>query len=203
MELFVDDLAVARDGEPVFAGVSFSLTGGDALVVRGTNGAGKSTLLRALAGLLPFTGTVRFTGDEEFADVPMAEALHLLGHENALKPTLPLAENLAFWRATFGHPHLEPEEALEMVGLGGLGAVPFAHLSTGQRRRAAIARLLVSWRPLWLLDEPTAGLDGASEAQFSALMAAHREDGGMVIAATHVPLDLAGASVLDMDALAR
>lgn len=115
-----------------------------------------------------------------------------------MKTALSVEENLTFWRDFCGEPHLGVGEALEMVGLPGIGHLPFGYLSTGQRRRASIARLLVSWRPVWLLDEPTAGLDAASEKQFSALMAAHLEDGGIVVAATHVPLGLEGVGELRM-----
>ena len=115
-----------------------------------------------------------------------------------MKTALTVEENLVFWRQFNGEPHLEPDEALEMVGLGDIGHLPFGYLSTGQKRRVSIARLLVSYRPLWLLDEPTAGLDAASEAQFAALMQAHLEDGGMIMAATHLPLGLDGAQELRM-----
>ena len=107
-----------------------------------------------------------------------------------MKPALTVSENLRFWRGFLGEAHLDVDEALDMVGLGDLGHLPFGYLSTGQRRRVAIARLVVSYRPLWLLDEPTSGLDRASEMQFTALMQAHREEGGIIVAATHQPLGL-------------
>jgi heme exporter protein A len=115
-----------------------------------------------------------------------------------MKTALTIAENLRFWQDFSGSPHLAVGEALEMVGLGGLGHLPFGTLSTGQRRRAAIGKLLVSYRPVWLLDEPTAGLDKASEAQFAALMQAHLEDGGIIVAATHLPLGLERTNTLEM-----
>jgi heme exporter protein A len=195
MRLIAEGLAGERGGEPVFSGVSFALGAGEALTITGPNGAGKSTLLRVLAGLLPAAaGAARIEGGG--ADRPdVAAAAHYLGHQNAMKTALTVTENLAFWRDFLGEPHCEVDEALEMVGLGDIGHLPFGYLSTGQRRRAAIARLLVSYRPVWLLDEPTAGLDKASEAQFSALMGAHLEDGGIIVAATHLPLGLAGAEL--------
>ncbi len=107
-----------------------------------------------------------------------------------------VAENLRFWQDFAGQPHLDVDEALDMVVLDGLQSVPFAHLSTGQRRRIGIARLLVSYRPIWILDEPTSGLDAASEKQFADLMKVHLEDGGLIIAATHIPLGLETAPVL-------
>jgi heme exporter protein A len=192
MEFLVHNLAGERGGEPLFDGVTFSLKPGEAMLVSGANGSGKSTLLRILAGLLPAAGgSVSFDKpDPEFVDVPSGELCHYLGHENAMKPALSVAENLTFWRNHFDHPHLGVGEALEVVGLNGLGHVPFAHLSTGQRRRIAIARLLINYRPVWLLDEPTSGLDAASVEQFARLLQAHLEDQGMVVAATHMPLGL-------------
>lgn len=198
MRLVVEGLGGARGGETVFSGLSFSLDEGEALVVTGPNGSGKSTMLRILAGLLaPESGSVRLEGGGEECPTP-ASACHFLGHDNAMKTVLTVGENLAFWRDFNGEPHLSPDEALEMVGLAGIGHLPFGYLSTGQRRRAAIARLLVSYRPLWLLDEPTAGLDAASERQFAALMEAHLEDGGMIVAATHIELGLESAKALRM-----
>ena len=192
MKLQIENLSVNRGEEQILAGLSFSVAAGEALVVRGANGAGKSTLLRALAGLLSAeSGSIEIIDpDPEFAGHSISQLCHYLGGENAMKPALSVEENLQFWQDFCGQPHLDVDEALDMVGLDGLQAVPFAHLSTGQRRRIAIARLLVSYRPIWILDEPTSGLDAASEKQFSALMQAHLEDDGIVIAATHIPLGL-------------
>lgn len=164
----------------------------------GPNGSGKSTLLRIIAGLLPAAeGRVLIEGGgDEFPSV--ASACHYLGHQNAMKTALSVSENLRFWRDFNGERDLGIEEALETVGLGGIGHLPFGYLSTGQRRRAAIAKLLVSHRPLWLLDEPTAGLDKTSEERFAGLMAKHRLGGGMIVAATHLPLGLEGAQELAM-----
>ncbi|WP_292406775.1 heme ABC exporter ATP-binding protein CcmA, partial [Mesorhizobium sp.] len=111
---------------------------------------------------------------------------------------LSVAENLRFWRDFSGADFLSAEQALETVGLDGIGHLPFGYLSTGQRRRAAIAKLLVSRRPLWLLDEPTAGLDKASEERFARLMMQHLEEGGIIVAATHLPLGIEGAQELRM-----
>jgi len=197
MRLIAENLSGERGGEPVFDGISFDLGGGDGLVVTGPNGSGKSTLLRVVAGLLPSaSGVIRLEGGGE--DVSLGSACHYLGHQNAMKTALTVDENLAFWRDFHGEPHLEPAEALEMVGLPDIGHLPYGYLSTGQKRRVSICKLLVSWRPIWLLDEPTAGLDAASEKQFAALMTAHLDDGGIIVAATHVPLGLDGASELRM-----
>ena len=200
MRLVANELDGERGGETIFSGVSFSLSDAEGLLVTGANGSGKSTLLRIVAGLLPAAGgTVTLEGGEpDWPDV-MA-ACHYLGHQNALKPALSVTENLAAWRDYLGEPHVPIPEALAMVGLDEIGHLPLGYLSTGQKRRIAIARLLVSYRPVWLLDEPTAGLDRASEQQFAALMAAHLEDGGMILAATHLPLGLEWAHELRMGA---
>ncbi len=116
-----------------------------------------------------------------------------------MKPALTVRENLSFWRDFHG-AGLDVEDALDEVGLAAIGHLPFGYLSTGQRRRASIARLLVSHRPIWLLDEPTAGLDAASEKQFATLMAGHLTGGGIIVAATHLPLGIDGALELRMDA---
>ena len=192
MRLIAEDLAGERGGEPVFSGVSFSVDGGEMLTVTGANGSGKSTLLRIVAGLLPAAGgRLSLEGGGEDYPTPQA-ACHYLGHENAMKPALTVSENLKFWRDFHGTPELEPAEALEAVGLPDDGHLPFGYLSTGQRRRVSIAKLLVSARPLWLLDEPTAGLDARSERQFAGLMEAHLADGGLIMAATHIPLGISG-----------
>ncbi|ODT13566.1 MAG: heme ABC exporter, ATP-binding protein CcmA [Mesorhizobium sp. SCN 65-12] len=209
MRLIAENLGGERGGEPVFSGIGFTLDKGEALVVTGPNGVGKSTLLRVVAGLLPARpGRVLVEGGGE--DFPtVASACHYLGHLNAMKTALSVAENLRFWRsfqgdsgqansAGEGAPAPGVEDALKTVGLGGIGHLPFGYLSTGQKRRVSIAKLLVSHRPVWLLDEPTAGLDKASEERFAGLMRAHLESGGILIAATHLPLGLEGVKQLRM-----
>ena len=198
MRLIAENLGGERGGETVFSGIGFGLEIGQALIVTGPNGAGKSTLLRVIAGLLPTVqGRVLIEGGgDEFPSV--AAASHYLGHQNAMKAALSVVENLRFWREFSGAGSVGVEEALETVGLGRIGHLPFGYLSTGQRRRAAIAKLLVSHRPVWLLDEPTAGLDKASEGRFGRLMSKHLEDGGILVAATHLPLDLKEAKGLVM-----
>ncbi|GLQ80293.1 cytochrome c biogenesis ATP-binding export protein CcmA [Mesorhizobium huakuii] len=195
MRLIAEDLGGERGGEAVFSGIGFALDPGQALVVTGPNGSGKSTLLRIIAGLLPKAeGRLLLeNGGDDFPSV--ASACHYLGHQNAMKTALSVAENLRFWRDFNGRGDSGVEEALETVGLGGIGHLPFGYLSTGQRRRAAIAKLLVSHRPLWLLDEPTAGLDKASEARFAGLMTKHCVAGGMIVAATHLPLGIEAAEL--------
>lgn len=188
-----DALAAFRGERLVFDDISFRVEAGGALLLLGANGAGKSTLLRLLAGLIrPAAGTLLWDGGDALADPQAhAERLIYIGHQDAVKPGLSVAENLRF--AARGHP-VGP--ALDKLGLGALAALPARMLSAGQRRRLALARLALSARPLWLLDEPTLGLDDASLARLAALLAAHRAQGGLVIAATHLTLPLAGAAEL-------
>ena len=199
--LVVENLSVVRGEDQIFSALSFDIKAGQALIIRGANGVGKSSLLRALAGLLvPASGEIRLDDrDAEFADVPLGELCHYLGNDNAMKGAMSVQENLHFWQNFAGQPHLDIDDALDMVGLDGLQTVPFSHLSTGQRRRIGIARLLVSYRPVWLLDEPVSGLDAQSEDQFSQLMKAHLEEDGIIVVATHVPLGLDQAVQLNMD----
>ncbi len=200
MRLTAENLSGERSSQAVFSDIGFVLSAGESLIVTGPNGVGKSTLLRVIAGLLPpAEGSVRLDGGEEWPTI--GSASHYLGHLNAMKTALSVNENLRFWQNFSGEPHLSVRDVLEMIGLGGVGHLPYGYLSTGQRRRASIAKLLVSYRPVWLLDEPTAGLDKASEKQFAALMQAHLDDGGIIIAATHVALELEGAKRLEMGGL--
>jgi heme exporter protein A len=201
MRLIAEHLSGERGGEAVFGNISFDLGAGEGLIVTGPNGSGKSTLLRIVAGLLaPAEGTIRL-GDADSEEFPsVASALHYLGHGNAMKTALSVEENLRFWQEFHGQPHLDVTDALAMVGLPQVASLPYGFLSTGQKRRISIAKMLVSYRPIWLLDEPTAGLDKASESQFAALMRAHLEDGGIIVAATHIPLGLDGVKSLDMGA---
>ncbi len=133
------------------------------------------------------SGRVQLTGIGE--DARPAEQIHYLGHEDGVKGALTVTENLRFWRKVLGMPGLDVADALEAVGLGGLGRLPAQVLSAGQKRRLATARLLVSHRPVWLLDEPTTALDASAQAQFAALGRAHLAQGGLILAATHAPLD--------------
>ena len=204
MLLAITDLAVSRGDLVLADGVSLTVEGGGALVVTGANGSGKSTLLRAIGGLHPpDRGAIALTIGG--AGVSVAENAHLLGHANAMKADLSVRENLAFWaRALEGGAETEADEligeAADALALRGLLDLPFGYLSAGQRRRVALARLWVAPRPLWLLDEPTAALDARSEGAVRDMIAAHRAEGGMVIAATHVDLGLPDAAALSMDA---
>ncbi|MFG1461594.1 heme ABC exporter ATP-binding protein CcmA [Xanthobacter sp. DSM 24535] len=181
-------LACQRGVRLLFDKLDFELRAGHALVVVGRNGAGKSSLLRIVAGLLAATSG-RVTLREGESDGSFAEQTHYLGHDDALKAALSVADNLSFWRTMLGATGLPVEDALDEVGLGGLGRLPAAVLSAGQKRRLAIARLLVSRRRLWILDEPTTALDVNAQARFAALGRDHLDSGGLILAATHAPLD--------------
>ncbi|MBN9560136.1 MAG: heme ABC exporter ATP-binding protein CcmA [Alphaproteobacteria bacterium] len=186
-------LAAFRGERLVFRDLSFRVQRGGALVLAGPNGSGKSTLLRLLAGLVrPATGTLLWDGADALADLPEhAGRLSYVGHLDAVKPGLTVAENLSFAaRGSATGP------ALASLGLEVLAGLPARMLSAGQKRRLALCRLALSSAPLWLLDEPTLGLDTAAVARFGALLASHRAGGGIVIAATHLPLPLPDAGEL-------
>ena len=197
MRIVVENLACRRSGRLVFAGVSFVVAAGEALVLTGRNGAGKSSLLSILAGRLGAdAGALRADG---IGERTITECTHLVGHRDGLKDALTAEENLSFARDILGAPALSPFEALETVGLIHAAPLPVAYLSAGQRRRVAIARLLVAHRPIWLLDEPTAALDAAAQEILLHLMTAHLADGGLIVAATHAPLPIGGAKELRLD----
>lgn len=199
MRIDVENLACRRSGRLVFEGLSFTLTRGEALIVTGRNGAGKSSLLALMAGRLrPEAGAIRVGG---LGEATLAECLHLVGHRDALKTALTAEENLFFARDLLGDPALSPREALDAVGLAHAATLPVAYLSAGQRRRVALARLLVAHRPLWLLDEPTSALDASAQDALLHLMTAHLAGGGLIIAATHAPLAIGGAKELRLDRL--
>jgi heme exporter protein A len=185
----------------VFEDVSFAIDSGEALIVTGPNGAGKSTLLRVLAGFLrPAGGRITLEGGSD--QMSLAEQAHYVGHHDAVKPALTLAETLRFWAAMLGGPAAAASAALEAVELGHLSDLPAGTLSAGQRRRLALARLVAIPRPIWLLDEPTTAIDAASEERLLALLRGHLAGGGLVVAATHAPLSLAQARTLRLGAAA-
>jgi heme exporter protein A len=197
LRIVATDLACRRSGRRVFEGVSFVLSDGEALVVTGRNGAGKSSLLAILSGSLRADGgRVEVEGAGERT---LPECLHAVGHREALKGALSARENLAFARNLLGAPRLSPEDALDAVGLVHAADLPAAYLSAGQRRRVALARLLVAHRPIWLLDEPTSALDAASQEILFGFMRTHLAEGGLLVAATHAPLPLPEARSLRIE----
>ena len=199
------DLACVRGGRVVFAGLDFSLDSGGAVVLLGPNGSGKSSLLRVLAGLLrPAHGQLAWNG-EAVGEDPEAHAArtHYLGHHDAVKPVLSVAENLRFW-AHLHDPHAgraarAVDSALERFALAHLASIPGKMLSAGQKRRTNLARLLAAPSPLWLLDEPTTALDKASIRTLESVLAEHRAGGGMVVLSTHADIHMPGATEMQLD----
>ena len=183
--LTAEKLAVFRGERLVLNGISFGLKAGGFLLLRGANGAGKSTLLRALAGLTPLAAGALLWDGLPVERYSHAERVAWLGHNDAVKAALTAAEHV-------------PVAALAAMGLERFADISVRLLSAGQKRRLAIARVVASGRMLWLLDEPTTGLDAASVARFGALCATHRASGGMIIASTHTPLDAADAQELSL-----
>lgn len=207
MDLTAENLGVRRGEDFIFMNVSFKLSNGDALVLTGRNGSGKSTLLRTVAGLLrPEQGRITIAGKEIEEGMRPSEACHYLGHRNAMKTELTVSENLEFWKDFLGDfsggAGVEIDEAAEIVGLAGITHLPFGYLSAGQQRRFAMAKLLIAWRPVWILDEPTAALDKAADGMFTDLVKSHLGRGGIVLAATHQPLGLESAQELRMTGFA-
>ena len=186
MELRVDNLTCARGGVPVLTGVSFAVGAGQALILRGPNGAGKTTLLRTIAGLQPALAGMVSTEPEDIA---------FATHADGVKSALTVAENLAFWAAVHGTRGVAA--AVDAMDLTALTVRPAGQLSAGQRRRLGLARLLVTGRKVWLLDEPTVSLDAASVALFADVIGAHLAAGGVALIATHVDLGLT-AETLDL-----
>lgn len=206
MRAIATQLSGRRGDSLVFDGIDFTVGRGEALVITGPNGAGKSTLLRVLAGLLPAeTGGFLLLGDDG-SNLPVADHAHYLGHRNAMKRELRVSENLGFWKQFQTGDEgrgLTVGAAIEAVELEGVGHLPFGYLSAGQQRRIALARLLVSARPVWLLDEPTAALDKRSDRLFADLVGRHLAGGGIAIAATHQPLGLDNVRRLELDGTHR
>jgi len=201
MRLSAIDLACHRGGRDVFAGLSFAVASGEALTVTGRNGAGKSSLLRTIVGLVRIAqGKLTLEGGEP--ELTIAEQAHYLGHQDALKPSLTVAENLRFWAGFLGAGTPDIDPALATVGLDELADLPAAYLSAGQRRRLSIARLVAVKRPIWLLDEPTSTLDASAQDRLAGLMRAHLTEGGLIMAATHGGIGLETARELRLGSVA-
>ncbi|MCG8558847.1 MAG: heme ABC exporter ATP-binding protein CcmA [Hyphomicrobiales bacterium] len=187
MRLIAENLACIRGGRTVFEGLSLDVAAGEGLVLRGPNGAGKTSLLRTLAGFIPpAAGRIALDGGAE--DTPVGEQAHYVGHLNGVKRALTVSENLAFWASYLGGGAIE--ESLERLNLWALRDIPAGLLSAGQGRRLGLARLHLVPRPVWFLDEPSVSLDAASQTLLAGLIEGHVRGGGLVLAATHVPLGL-------------
>ncbi len=196
--LEASNLICARGGRTVFRALSFSVGAGEFLCVEGANGAGKSSLLRLIAGFLtPAEGTIRLrTKDDEIVDgEERGKFAGFLGHQDAVKSQMTVMEQLSFFARLYGRP-AAVTEALAAVGLARLADVPGQYLSAGQRKRLALARLKLSGRPLWLMDEPLAALDSAGKTIAAELIAAHCAAGGIAVAATHEPLGIKCATLV-------
>ena len=200
MQLTAEKLSIERGGRVIVAGLSFVARPGEAVILIGPNGAGKTTLLRTLAGFLPLSGgTLGVSGGT--SDLSIGEQCHFIGHANAVKANLTVGENVRFWADYLGGHEgsaARSEAAMRQFDLLHLESFPAAYLSAGQRRRTGLARLIAANRPIWLLDEPTVSLDAASTKLLADAVDAHLQAGGLVIAATHLPLGFARSRELHL-----
>ena len=197
LTLRASGLCCGRGGMALTSNLSFSVRAGRCLLLRGPNGSGKTTLLLTLAGVVaPLEGSFAIEGGDEDEGV-----LHYCGHRNAIKPRLTVLENIQFWAEVNGAAGIPAAAALDEVGLGHLATLDAGYLSAGQSRRLALARLLVSHRPIWLLDEPTAALDTEGHDLVTRLLDRHLDMGGLAIAATHDPITLADPQRMETLAL--
>lgn len=198
MWLIGEKLVCERGGRQVFAGLDFVVGAGELLVLKGPNGAGKTSLLRMIAGLNePVSGRLELEGGH--AELTIGQHCHFIAHQDALKPALTVAENLAFWGDFLGGG--EVEGALSAFNLAPLAHFQAALLSAGQKRRLALSRLALIPRPIWLLDEPTVGLDQGSQERLVTLITGHLAHGGLIIAATHVEIGAKPHRLLDFATL--
>ena len=196
MDLRVDDIACERGGRLLFSGLSFGVAAGELLALTGANGAGKTSLLRLIAGLAePDSGTIELDGRHQ--DLTVGQHSHLVAHREAIKLTLTVRENLSFWGDYLGGGDVDA--ALTSFDLASLADYPALLLSAGQRRRLALSRLHLVKRVLWLLDEPTTGLDARSQARLAEAITAHLAEGGIAIAATHGSLGLEPQRTLHLE----
>jgi heme exporter protein A len=195
MRLIGERLACQRGDRTVFTDLGLELGEGELLVLTGPNGTGKTSLLRMIAGLIePAAGSLMLHGSPP--ELTIGQQCHLVAHQDALKPALTAVENLRFWGDFLGHGDVAAAlSSFDLVALGGLQA---ELLSAGQKRRLALSRLALTRRSLWLLDEPTVGLDHASQGRLANLMAAHLDHGGLVIVTTHVDIGLRASQRIDL-----
>lgn len=199
IRLSTEGLACGRGETELVHDLRLDLAPGTGLLLRGPNGSGKSTLLLTLAGLLPpLAGTIAFAG----ADAEDGPLLHYCGHRNGIRPRLSVIETLRFWAAINGETGIDPELALARVALKKAARLDAAYLSAGQQRRLALARLLVTRRPLWLLDEPTAALDADGHELVAGLIGDHLGEGGIAVIATHDAIAVPGLSTLTLGSAA-
>ena len=197
MKLVADRLSSIRGGRTLFSELSFAVEEGEALLLLGPNGAGKTTLIRTIAGLLgPAAGAIRIDGGD--AERSVGEQCHYVGHLNALKSSLTVEENAAFWCRFLGGRRDGLDAALEAFGLAHLRDIPAAYLSAGQKRRLGLARVLLADRSVWLLDEPTVSLDRAAQMALTSAVAGHLAKGGLAVVATHGHLDLPNSRELHL-----
>lgn len=187
-----------RGGRTVFSDLDLTAAGGTALILKGPNGVGKSSLLLTLADLIHCDGEIEWAVAGAPVEDP-ARLIHFSGHQHAIKPELTLAENLGFWADMFGGDKARIEPALTAAGLGGLGPFAAQNLSAGQTHRLALCRLLISMRPIWLLDEPSSALDADGDKWVATLIDSHLSQNGLAIVATHRDIPLTGKSVITRD----
>ncbi len=216
MQLIADNLTVVRGSKPVIRDLSFEVYAGSALILRGANGAGKTTLLRAVAGFLTLTTgriSLRKSGSSGASEIDgeVAEHCHYVGHANGIRGAMTVSENVTFW-AQYLSDEPNPQtnvisqdplklvaEALATFNLQDLADIPARYLSAGQTRRLGLARLVAAPRLVWLMDEPTVSLDAVSVELLSAVVERHVDAGGLVLAATHIPLGLENATELELE----